>query len=932
MASEFMNIHDHSGDSQQTSELTVMRNEGTRMESVVNSTVVDESDMSRDGTLKDGAMNIHRTNDNLVGKQRELEKEDMSASPSVEPSVNVAKRDKATSQCYQENQVSSYNREGESSPEGKKTKTNNDTQKLIGAPNEYSPTMECISDGNQPVKTDDRSNKDMNYSLVSNLGTALAGKEQHEYSSVNENIEKVQSEEGTNPLINDSKSMKESTITEKYLSERNGSDLERDLSVDKQGGQRAGDDLSSQGKRLGGDGGKKGVPSEISQSEMEHEIGNKEKDGASIDKGKRGVLNSETGDEEVTSPRKAVVAEKGNLPEELEKARRKWMETSTSFSKQLIKAKDRLRNLEKEKRKYLRRPSALKKMAAISEEKLLEASLVALTLAEVTTVELVNLPGCTLKTLNECPRLNTIRCRSSAIQGLEGFDNSPDVTFIDFKGNQLSSVNCRDLQDLTYLDLSSNKLSSVHGLEGCSSLKWLDLSNNKISRLDGVEYLLLLSHLDVSNNQLINCQSLSSLVHLISLNLSNNHLSTVPELDSCPLLQSLKFTDNSISEFPSLSNHVMVIELLLDNNSLISMETMKLSWLPRLEYLSLAQNSLSIIPVLNFAFSLKKLDLRNNYITGLKNAPFFNFIDLQSLSAGLSKLPYLKSLYIDGNPVTEELSYKNEISKLSPSLVSLDNDECESTASSHPSNQFQEMCHSQIVASRALKERHGTVVRSIQPSKNQLHKEAVTWSAYLEYSLKMAVDHRYMHEYGDLSPVTCSMSDLCRMIPDLNDSPEGHLRFEENRTKSENIPSSDNSLSEKRIFDDKEGSIYESDQTQKRDKQFDAKKLVRSQLKSIEESSEVAKKKFEKDKADKVETNLFEGKDKEDQTETSAAIKIQSVWRGFKVRQDIEVHSRQYLAVLMIQALWRGYAVKEFRKAGQHCRIRSAKRKKMNFI
>lgn len=52
---------------------------------------------------------------------------------------------------------------------------------------------------------------------------------------------------------------------------------------------------------------------------------------------------------------------------------------------------------------------------------------------QVTTVELVNLPGCTLKTLNECPRLNTIRCRSSAIQGLEGFDNSPDVTFIDFK-------------------------------------------------------------------------------------------------------------------------------------------------------------------------------------------------------------------------------------------------------------------------------------------------------------------------------------------------------------------------------------------------------------------------------------------------------------------------------------------------------------------
>lgn len=206
--------------------------------------------------------------------------------------------------------------------------------------------------------------------------------------------------------------------------------------------------------------------------------------------------------------------------------------------------------------------------------------------------------------------------------------------------------------------------------------------------------------------------------------------------------------------------------------------------------------------------------------------------------------------------------------------------------------------------------------RSIQPSKNQLHKEAVTWSAYLEYSLKMAVDHRYMHEYGDLSPVTCSMSDLCRMIPDLNDSPEGHLRFEENRTKSENIPSSDNSLSEKRIFDDKEGSIYESDQTQKRDKQFDAKKLVRSQLKSIEESSEMAKKKFEKDKTDKVETNLFEGKDKEDQTETSAAIKIQSVWRGFKVRQDIEVHSRQYLAVLMIQALWRGYAVrKRYRKA-----------------
>lgn len=49
----------------------------------------------------------------------------------------------------------------------------------------------------------------------------------------------------------------------------------------------------------------------------------------------------------------------------------------------LIKAKDCLRILERAKRKHLRKPSALKKLAAISEEKLLEASSVVKTLAEV---------------------------------------------------------------------------------------------------------------------------------------------------------------------------------------------------------------------------------------------------------------------------------------------------------------------------------------------------------------------------------------------------------------------------------------------------------------------------------------------------------------------------------------------------------------------
>ncbi|KAJ8024025.1 Leucine-rich repeat and IQ domain-containing protein 1 [Holothuria leucospilota] len=484
---------------------------------------------------------------------------------------------------------------------------------------------------------------------------------------------------------------------------------------------------------------------------------------------------------------------KESLNEEYQRARLEWMKKSIPFSKKLIQAKDHLREQEKKKRRYLRRPSAVKKMTEISEEQLLTAS----------------------------PMVNTLA-----------------------EGNQLASVSCRDRTMLTFLDLSNNNLSTIQGLEGCTSLKWLNLSHNRITRLSSE-----------------------------SKNILKKEGNTVPDF----------------------SNHVLLTELFLDNNSLVAMETMELSWLPRLHCLSLSQNSLQTVPVLMYAPLLKKLDIRNNYIT-----------DISSLSDGLSCLPSLERLHIDGNPVTEESDCRAEIFKLVPSLQYLEDGAVPSSDSQRPHSRFEEMCLSQITAEDALKRRHSELIQSLERDDKYLENVASTWSAYLDFWLKMVIDHRYMHEYGDLSIVTCEVKDLCRMIPEPDSKRRG--------TSSE----------EKEKYPVKKGNV-DGIMSHLKDTNKNTTHLKtggKSAMKQLESGQSLKKNGSESrvdgtnknslppslPKAIDVKNEVYSS-DKSWQNE--AATRIQALWRGFEVRRDLELHSKQYLAAVLIQSIWRGHRVRQ---------------------
>lgn len=57
------------------------------------------------------------------------------------------------------------------------------------------------------------------------------------------------------------------------------------------------------------------------------------------------------------------------------------------------------------------------------------------------------------------------------------------ISFVPFKENEISFVDCENMKSLRVLKLSRNKLTCIHGLAGAENLDVLELSHNSITRI-----------------------------------------------------------------------------------------------------------------------------------------------------------------------------------------------------------------------------------------------------------------------------------------------------------------------------------------------------------------------------------------------------------------------------------------------------------------
>ncbi|XP_047599211.1 leucine-rich repeat and IQ domain-containing protein 1 isoform X4 [Lutra lutra] len=322
------------------------------------------------------------------------------------------------------------------------------------------------------------------------------------------------------------------------------------------------------------------------------------------------------------------------------------------------------------------------------------------TLQQVTTVTFQDLPGCSLSTLAECPNLQFLSLRRCGLISLHSLSNCKKLKHIDAQENHIETINCENLDNLCVVLLNKNQLTSFHGLDGCTNIQNLELSHNKITRIGGLESLRNLQQLIVDHNQLISTKGLCDTPTIIYLDCSHNHLTKVEGIENCGLLQVLKLQGNYLSELPSLENHVLLRELHLDDNSISTVEVLSSYWLPLLQNLTISQNSLTkIIPLFHFV-SLEKLDVSNNCLSDLTSA-------IRWFDACYS----LHELSITGNPLLQEINWRDFLLKVLPALRIL-NGEMLNSYSERQTEEYYEpelgrfviLCQSQIQEFNSLVE------------------------------------------------------------------------------------------------------------------------------------------------------------------------------------------------------------------------------------
>ncbi|KAK3600773.1 hypothetical protein CHS0354_009199 [Potamilus streckersoni] len=582
------------------------------------------------------------------------------------------------------------------------------------------------------------------------------------------------------------------------------------------------------------------------------------------------------------------------LPEPLETQRLNWMKNCISWSRV---SNEPWKLKPATSKKPHRRPSSSKTLPLLSEN-VITAAARAESLRQVTTVQLQDLPGHNISPLGQCWGLKYLAVTNSALVAIEGLQQCKQLQYINFTNNKIEYLDLKDLGNLQYLDVSWNQLTALHGLDNCTNLRLLDASHNRISRIGGLESLRRLHTLLLSNNQLISTKGLEDIPTVQVLDFSDNHLQNVDALDKLCLLLKIDVSRNSLVQVPLLQNQVLLQELLLEDNSIASLETLSNMWIPLLHTFHLGQNGISEIHQIRHCLMLKDLSLRNNQL-----------LDHKGILEGIIHCIYLEKINLEENPVLEDISKSDlmdQLEKLLPRLQSLNGANLQSEGKSplKPRNSFEAMCLTQIRIYRDLFHHLQTELRMAQEKKKDLSVFCDLYFKYCDKTFHLAVEHRYAHEYGEI-PIT------------MPTAPAGPKSKHPKSARTKIPPKEDTYMTPKEMFEKALQSSTKPSET----------KLIVNATQGEYENSDVhngmingdsetivyvqvpVRSEISLDNNVRLPANVVKKQllNHSESGQAQAAIKIQSMWKGYMTRKEMDIHNRLWLAAIKIQAYWRGY-------------------------
>ncbi|XP_050408807.1 leucine-rich repeat and IQ domain-containing protein 1 [Patella vulgata] len=593
-----------------------------------------------------------------------------------------------------------------------------------------------------------------------------------------------------------------------------------------------------------------------------------------------------------------------SMTDELEKRRLAWIKDCLPWSKISNEPwKLKVAALKKPPR----RSATARKLPPL-DEKLILSSAESKSLKQVTTLELLNLPGFSLSTLGECWGLQYLTLTKCNLVAIDGLSQCKQLQYLNLQDNVIEYVDVKDLGKLQVVNLSHNKISAIHGLDGCINIRYLDLAHNKITRLGGLSSLRRLHTLLCNNNQLIDTSGLSDVVMLQILDVSNNHLQSLTDVYNSCLLQKLVVSNNNLQQVPDLSNNVLLDELDLCNNSISSLSSLSTYWLPLLHTLKLDQNSISELPNLANLFLLQTALLSQNEI-----------VDVGNVTSSLSNCQQLKTISVEGNPAFDDPDNRTKLTKCFSRLSKIDKQDVQ------PSNHSKYKCNTGIeemccYQSNTYHNMVDTLLKELLKLQSKTPvNQAKLCSCYFTFcdkAMQTAVEFRYAHEYGDTTipsnepNIKSSQSKSNQVSPASRQSVFSTPKdmFEKALKKgSDPVPSNNPKNLFEKALNNSPKDMCETAFKKSGDPVLsnNPKDMFEKALRKSSEpvSSNDPKNLFEKalNKSSEINSSV------DIEEIWVAAIIIQSAWRGYRTRQKLKYPQEWHQAATMIQAAWRGY-------------------------
>jgi len=219
---------------------------------------------------------------------------------------------------------------------------------------------------------------------------------------------------------------------------------------------------------------------------------------------------------------------------------------------------------------------------------------------------------------------------------------------------------------LTYL--SFNEFERISGLDRHNALRELFLIHNRISAIKGVDHLSGLELLELGDNRLRDLDGVGVLREsLTELYVGRNKVERLIGASECSRLRILSAPSNRLTCIDGMSALSQLSELYLSNNGLTSIGGIQT--LTKLTVLDVAANQLTRIEaeiLLNMP-SLTELWMNDNRIAD-DDAMWSELERLNSLNC-------LRCVYLIGNGLSYNASYRRRVSSLLPRLTQIDADD-----------------------------------------------------------------------------------------------------------------------------------------------------------------------------------------------------------------------------------------------------------------